>query len=56
MSKREPGYYWVHIKDNFHDEWTIGEYCASDYWCLIDSDQPFADSYFAEIGEKIERK
>lgn len=55
---RTSGFYWV----KFYDKWTIAEYVCEDdtdgilgYWYILASDESFDDSFFQEIGEKIER-
>ncbi len=56
MSEDRIGYFWVCIKDNYHDEWTIGERHSDGSWELLGTDELYDDKYFHEIGEKIEHE
>ncbi|RTK97526.1 MAG: hypothetical protein EKK64_01180 [Neisseriaceae bacterium] len=54
--KREDGYYWVKI----NDEWTIGEYHFREEnlpcWLLIGTDEGFSDEDLETVGPAIQKR
>lgn len=54
MKNYTPGFYWVHFKDNYEDDWTIAE-LTSKGWFIIGDEDSFDISDFFEVGSKIER-
>lgn len=59
MSKNlTSGFYWIHFKNNFQDEWVVAEYKYSidgGYWNIPGSEEDFNTSDFFEVGSRVER-
>lgn len=54
IEQRHTGHYWVHLKTNYCDEWTVGYFDGTE-WQLIGQEDYFRTKEFAEIGDRIEK-
>jgi hypothetical protein len=50
----QPGFYWVHWKDNWRNEWMVAEYFHQAWYVTGDSNR-YEQSDFYEIGPRIEK-
>ena len=55
MEERHTGYYWVHLKTNYSNEWIPAEFDGKE-WYIPGNEDPFKTEEWFEIGNRIERE